>query len=447
MTGSFKKRLLLLALVLTTAIALPTAAFADYHDEQGIFYVDKNASVCGGPSSNVSLNGDDNASKIWDWLVNQNGMSQNGAAGIMGNMQPESGFNPFRIQGKGENGTGALRTYDAMVNSDASNSAFGLVQWDGGRRPAVLKYITNGHDEYKQYVSDQYGKDVDSYINAPTSPVDVNDTFITLELEYMKQESTPGGGRPTVWDAMIQANSPGDAADTFEEIFEGSTRNPGGEQHTDAEEIYTRFTGNSPSTTSTTSATSTCGSTTTPTTITEGGLTEEQAKTLVINYGTDAGGSSTKAVLAGPGTPSSGCAGGLLSNCTSFSAFFINKFTSDKFQGGNGNEVVDNLAASGVPTGSTPKVYAVFSVGDSGNGHTGVILGIHGNTVIVGEASCSSPGSGPGDGLTYGKGAAVIVSGDINSAAPYYVGVPTKYAYPRNVNVQAVQEYLGGISL
>jgi hypothetical protein len=373
--------------------------------------------------------------KIWGWLIS-NGMSENGAAGIMGNMQPESGFNPFRIQGGA-----TLRTYKDMVKSDASNSAFGLVQWDGGRRPAVLKYITNGHPEYKQYVSDTYGKAAGDYKNAPTEPVDINSTFITLELEYIKLESTPGGGRPTVWNEMIQADSPGGAADLFEEIFEGSVRNEGGEQHGAAEAIYNQFTG-----TGSPAGGETCASDN-PTTIAEGGLSEDQAKTTVMNYGADNGGSSTKAVLAGPGTPSSGCAGGLLSNCTSFSAFFVNKFTSDKFQGGNGGEVVKNLGAAGVPTGSTPKVYAVFSWGGSTSvGHTGVILGIHGDTVIVGEASCSSGGVGAGDGITYGKGAAVIVTGKINDSKPYFGRVPTEFAYPRDVNVEALQEYINGNS-
>lgn len=196
-----------------------------------------------------------------------------------------------------------------------------------------------------------------------------------------------------------------------------------------------------------TASTSSADGCTTGGNIEEGGLTEDQAKIFVMNYGADKGGDSTKAVLAGPGTPSSGCAGGLLSNCTSFSAFFVNKFTSDKFQGGAGSEVVGNLGAAGVPTGNKPKVYSVFSTGStSGDGHTGVILGIHGDTVIVGQASCSSTGSGAGDGTTYNKGAAIIRVGKINDGSAYFGTVPTKFAYPRNVDVDAIQEYINAAS-
>ncbi len=89
-----------------------------------------------------------------------------------------------------------------------------------------------------------------------------------------------------------------------------------------------------------------------------------------------------------------GC-GGCLTNCSQFSLYFINRYTSDHRSGvGNGSQVAGQLIdennwASG---GSEPKVYAVFSEfkGANSAGHTGVVLGIDeaNDQIIIGEAGC-----------------------------------------------------------
>lgn len=114
---------------------------------------------------------------------------------------------------------------------------------------------------------------------------------------------------------------------------------------------------------------------------------------------------------------------------------------------GDGGEVVGNMAAAGFETGSQPKVYAVFSMSSSSSyGHTGVVLGIQGDTAIVGHASCGRGNDGiggAGNGTLSGNGSGFIGVGKLNRSggAWYAGGVPTKFAYPP-VDVAKIQSYI-----
>ena len=176
--------------------------------------------------------------------------------------------------------------------------------------------------------------------------------------------------------------------------------------------------------------------------ISDGGLTFEQAKQFMRNYGANKNGSSKAATDA----LWDFCNGGG-SNCVTFSAFFLNKFTST-YVGttpGNGYEVVGNLGAKGVSTGTTPKPFAVFSWSNGGYGHTGVILGIQNGEYIVGHASCSNQGRGEGtggDGTSDGRGSGsgfVLKSSDLHTAL-LGGGTPT-FAYP-TVDTNKISQYL-----
>lgn len=178
-------------------------------------------------------------------------------------------------------------------------------------------------------------------------------------------------------------------------------------------------------------------------TISEGGLNEEQAKKFMMNYGGDADGESRKAIpklwysCGGPGG----------SNCVSFSAFFLNKFTSTpkNEQLGDGHAVVSTLASRGVPTGKTPRVGAVFSWSGGQYGHTGVVLGIHGDTIIVGHASCGRGNNGMrgrGNGTEAGGGSGFIRVGKASETKTWLGHLPDKFAYPQ-VDMSAVAKYVG----
>lgn len=176
-------------------------------------------------------------------------------------------------------------------------------------------------------------------------------------------------------------------------------------------------------------------------TISEGGLNEEQAKKFMMNYGENKNNESQKAM---GGYLWNNCNGGG-SNCVSFSVFFLNKFTSTKgvYTPGNGEAVVSYLRSNRrVPTGKTPKVGAIFSWNGGRYGHTGVVLGIHGDTVIVGQASCSGPGKGRGDGTQSGGGSGFIRVGKINETKAWLGRLPDEFAYPE-VDMSAVASYVG----
>ncbi|MBR2837026.1 peptidoglycan DD-metalloendopeptidase family protein [Candidatus Saccharibacteria bacterium] len=188
----------------------------------------------------------------------------------------------------------------------------------------------------------------------------------------------------------------------------------------------------------------------------EGGLTYEQAKRFMIWYGTNSGNSSA---LVTPGLWD--LCKGTGSNCVTFSAFFMNKFTSTNVGSnpGNGQDVVGNLEKNGLPTGTEPQVWAVFSWSGGEFGHTGVILGYHDGQWIVGHASCcrgkgtcNSVGAGAhcngsgcrgaGDGTLAGDGSGfVVMSEDIQEATLNGSGL--KFAYfGDQVDLSKIEEYL-----
>lgn len=112
---------------LTTAgIAAMTALITNTIDIGG------NAESCA--CSSASLAGSENAEKIWNFLISK-GLSPAHAAGIMGNLQAESGFNPRRVQG----------TRTPQGDSDTIKidgvTGYGLAQWTSiGRQRNLDKF-------------------------------------------------------------------------------------------------------------------------------------------------------------------------------------------------------------------------------------------------------------------------------------------------------------------
>lgn len=119
----------------------------------------------------------------------------------------------------------------------------------------------------------------------------------------------------------------------------------------------------------------------------EGGMDKTQAQKLADYYNSDAVDANYWSLPYGK------------KNCVSFSAFFVQKFTSvgrSSRGWGNGKDVAHNLAQTeGLPTGTEPRPYAVFSVTSGVTvcedgylcGHTGVVVGVEGDKVITVEAA------------------------------------------------------------
>lgn len=141
----------------------------------------------------------------------------------------------------------------------------------------------------------------------------------------------------------------------------------------------------------------------------EGGLNLEEAEALMATYRSE--GESVLAAAFGAGGPGD-CGFGKADNCVGFSSYFMYKFTSFKqYAAGNGIRTAASIAElTKRETSGTPKPYSVFSMETSApEGHTGVVLGIDGDTAIIGEASCGSNHAGtraftiPVSELTGGK--------------------------------------------
>lgn len=86
-----------------------------------------NAGQTGGGFGGTNLGGA-GVRAIWDNLRSV-GMTPSQAAGVMGNMQSESGFNPFIIQGSGT----------SQNPADAGSGGYGLVQWTPGSK--LIPYL------------------------------------------------------------------------------------------------------------------------------------------------------------------------------------------------------------------------------------------------------------------------------------------------------------------
>lgn len=122
---------LCLALILQTPMIASAAQSWDDIDSAigNTPFYDPNAVPCSATnvtntSSNVNLSSaTDNMQQIWDWLVGQ-GLTGAEAAGIMGNIQQESDFDPTSIQGGGDSNDPAA----------AGGGGWGLFQWTPGTK-------------------------------------------------------------------------------------------------------------------------------------------------------------------------------------------------------------------------------------------------------------------------------------------------------------------------
>lgn len=118
--------------------------------------LDGSAGLSGGISSgDTSLVGSDNAEKIWNFLIGK-GLSKYGAAGLMGNLEAESGLNPKNVENQLESKIGYNdETYtQAVDNGTISKETFlhprggntqygyGLAQWTSpGRKEGLYNLV------------------------------------------------------------------------------------------------------------------------------------------------------------------------------------------------------------------------------------------------------------------------------------------------------------------
>lgn len=137
-------------------------------------------------------------STIYSYLRNQ-GLNASAASGVMGNLEVESGFNPGITNGIG---------------------AFGLAQWLGGRKSALISYAN-------------------SRGLSPSS--------LQAQLGYLWQEISSGSEGVTP-ASLNAAGSPQAAAALFDNNFErpGKSDTSGPTRQKDAANIYNQFSGSTP---------------------------------------------------------------------------------------------------------------------------------------------------------------------------------------------------------
>jgi len=150
-------------------------------------------------------------SEVWAALVTA-GLTEVAAAGVMGNMQTESGFDPFILQRGGR----------SINPADTSGGGYGLVQWTPGARLVPLLH------------------------GAPPSIV----TEVAALVEELRTTETTAG------DALASAGTPEQAADAFGRLYERYAGPPQPIRAAQAAAIYAQYAGTVPG-----SATGACGPT------------------------------------------------------------------------------------------------------------------------------------------------------------------------------------------
>lgn len=181
----------------------------------GIGDVDSNV------NSDGSLQGSSTAEQIWRYLRSK-GYSREGTAGIMGNLQAESGLMPNNLQNSYEKKLGYDdKSYTKAVNSGAYNSSqfqkdsagYGLAQWT---------YHSRKKNLYDATV--MKGRSVDS---------------IKDQIDLLDREVDQYG----LGTALRSANSINDASDLFLTDFEKPAKLNYSARRSNAQAIYNKFKG------------------------------------------------------------------------------------------------------------------------------------------------------------------------------------------------------------
>lgn len=320
------------------------------------------------------------------------GMPEENIAGILGNWSQESGIDATSVEGIYDEpyriGPRKQAAWDDNFTHipGQTHGGIGLGQWSNGRTPMLLDYAkAKGRDWYTT----------------------------ETQLAFMAEGDNPGD--VAVFKDMIKTSqgSPSAAAKYFHDAWERSADNAEmmQERVEDAEMWYAKMSGWSVDTSAVDGVRNIVGSTVggivetvggavgsilgncegeaevSPVGLVDGGMDQEQAEKLIEAYN-DEGDKFLDERYGNSGGPAS-CGNNHAMNCTSFSVYFMNKYTS--FQGypsGNGIQTAHTIASmTGKQVSSTPTAYSVGSgPGSTAAGHTLVVLGVDGDQVIVGEA-------------------------------------------------------------
>ena len=184
--------ILAVLLVFSTPVAALTEAQLDMFNRNGIYYYNPAGNNCATSySGDINVYGDTMAEKIWTGLTSF--LTDEQAAGIMGNMQAESSLNPLAHEhsevAKYQPG------FDLMSQAN-KNIAYGiaLVGWSFSLRIALLEHIQSKDASLLKYFEDYqaYGMTYDA--DGLLDKIDDNtmNTIVALELEFLKDQIDNG---------------------------------------------------------------------------------------------------------------------------------------------------------------------------------------------------------------------------------------------------------------
>jgi Phage tail lysozyme len=305
----------------------------------------------------TSLSGSSNAEKVWNYFIGR-GLTPVAAAGAMGNIEQESGFDPLIQEGGSGIGFGLIQwSFDRRTKLEAAAAAQGVSFAPGANSDAALLFQLNWLWD-GEYGSQQWQGPVNAETKVEGDP----------SIDYSADNT--GNGSAMVFHKFVERSGDG---------------TQGKQERIDGAKAFLQSFGNS-------------GGAGTGCSIGQGGLTLEQAQKLMTYY-RDTDGDALKLIFTGPDALCSGSTEReqLLANCVAFSMYFTNKFTSYKGVSTSGGNVVSRMTTdnAGGKTGTEPQPFSVFSRSSSDpNGHTGIILGIHDGKAVIGEAACGYGNAG-----------------------------------------------------
>jgi hypothetical protein len=371
------KKIALLAIALIYAVSpMTTSALMgqqyDFFSENDIRYYDPDASgscgrVAGSDGAPTTLMGDSNEQKVWNYF-HARGLTDIAVAGIMGNFNNESAFDPARKQKASgvDMTTVVFKDTIADGGQETGGGGYGLAQWTYyTRRNALFEKIREAG--LQQY----YGTGWGELTTDATIPIDDLNKLLLVELDFA-WEGDSTKIRDLAPDLNATTSVEGDSGSTvlfhnrYENSADDATKIQGRIQAAQAK--YNQYSGG------------------TECFISDGGLTLEQTKKLMewwrdhrtqlqdeyhfaINYVCSA-----------------------KHQCFAFAAFvyvLLLDSTPVLTTGGVGNQgIIDKLDKnySDFWRKSTKADLQPFSIFAS-DGHIGAIVAVNGNTLLVAETS------------------------------------------------------------
>ena len=234
------KKLFTYILLGTTIIVSPVSATSDTvkdkMDAIESYYYNPEGSLKCTPNfkSDVAVYGSAIEEKIWAGLTSF--LTPEQAAGVLGNLQSESGLNPARHE------TAKMNEYqpgfDLMSNPKVSYG-LGLGQWSYSRRIRLYGFIKSRAPELLTYFDDYktYGRLSGSEFLSKAGET-ASDQLVSLEIEYLRDELN------TAYSGFFKASTIEEATAYFLEHFEvpkNPTLSAHPERLTQAEAFYNRY--------------------------------------------------------------------------------------------------------------------------------------------------------------------------------------------------------------